>query len=72
MPSQPGQKTVTFAPRLTDRTDVVKSKSDLSAPTWDPLTSFTVSDNIPLQQRTVTALNATGAKKFYHVEIIKP
>ncbi len=72
VPGQPAQKNLIFTPRLTDRSYVVKSKADLPGATWDPLTSSTFSDNAPLQQRTVTDLSATGARKFYHVEITKP
>ena len=67
---QPTQMRVIFSPRLTDRTYVVTYKTVLTAATWTPLSSFTVSDNG--QERTVTDLLATGGKKYYHVEITKP
>jgi hypothetical protein len=70
LPGQPTRKNLIFSPRFPDRTYVVKSKPDLSALTWDSLTSSTFTDNG--QERTVTDLNATGAMKFYHVEITKP
>ena len=59
-----------FSPRFTDRNYVVKFKLDLSGGTWSPLPSSTFSDSG--QQRTVTDFSATGAKKFYQVEITKP
>ena len=70
VPGQPAQKNVIFTPRLTDRTYTVTFKLDLTAATWTPLPGGIVSDNG--QQRTVTDPSATGAKKFYHVEITKP
>ena len=72
VPGQPGQKNLTFSPRLNDRIYTVKSNPDLSAAMWNPLGSSSFSDNVPLQQRTVTDQSATGARKFYHVELTKP
>ena len=68
--AQPGRRNLVFSPRFPDRTYIVKSKTDLSAATWNPLSSFTFTDNG--QERTVTDLNATGALKFYRIEIAKP
>ena len=48
----------------------MKSKADLSAATWNPLSSSTFTDNG--QERTVTDLNTTDALKFYRVEIANP
>ena len=70
MAGQPNQKAMIFSPRFTDRTYVVKFKLDLTGGTWSPLPSSTFSDNG--HERTVTDLSATGAKKFYQVEITKP
>ena len=70
MAGQPNQKNMIFSPRFNDRDYVVKFKLDFSGGTWSPLPSSTVSDNG--QERTVTDLSATGAKKFYQVEITKP
>ena len=67
---QPGQKAIVFAPRLTDRTYTVTFKTDLGAVSWTPVAGATFTDAGP--QRTVTDPAATGAKKFYHVEITKP
>lgn len=69
VPGQPGRKDLIFSPRLLDRTYQVKSNTALSGP-WLSLGSFTTTD--AADQRTVTDLNATGAGKFYHVEITKP
>ena len=69
VPGQPGRKDLIFSPRLADRTYQVKSNTALSGP-WLPLGSSTTSD--AADQRTVTDLDATGARKFYHVEITKP
>ena len=70
VPGQPAQKKVIFTPRLTDRTYTVTFKTDLTAATWVPLPGGIITDNG--QQRTVTDPAATGAKKFYHIEITKP
>ena len=70
MPLQPGQKNVIFSPRLADRTYVVKAKASLTALDWDAINASAPSDNG--QERTITDLSATGAAKFYHVEIAKP
>lgn len=63
VPGLPLQKNIIFTPRFTDRTYVVKFRSDLA-------TGTTQSDSG--SERTVTDPNATGAKKFYQVEITKP
>ena len=68
--AQPGRRNLVFSPRFPDRTYIVKSKTDLAAVTWNPLSSSTFTDNG--QERTVTDLNATDALRFYHVEITKP
>jgi hypothetical protein len=70
VPAQPGQKRVIFSPRLTDRTYVVKAKPSLLTGTFTALGSSSFTDNA--QERTVTDLNASGATKFYQVEIVKP
>ena len=71
---QPAQKNVIFTPRPTDRTYTVTFKTAFktafNAATWTPLPGGIVTDNS--QQRTVTDPAATGAKKFYHIEITKP
>lgn len=67
---QRAQKNVIFAPRLADRTYTVTFKTDLNAAAWTPLPGGIVTD--AGQQRTVTDPAATGATKFYHVEITKP
>ncbi len=70
VPAQPGQKRVIFSPRLTDRTYIVKAKPSLLTGPFAPLGSSSFSDNA--QERTVTDLSASGATKFYQVEITKP
>jgi hypothetical protein len=68
--NQPTQKALTFSPRFSDRTYIVKSKANLSDTSWAALPSSTTNDNG--QTRTVVDLSATGSTKFYHVEITKP
>jgi hypothetical protein len=71
VPGQPGQKRVIFSPRLTDRTYTVKAKTSLLTGSYLPLTNPSApTDNG--QERTITDLSATGATKFYQVEITKP
>ena len=70
VPGQPAQRNIIFTPRLTDRSYAVTFKTDLNAATWTPLPGGIVNDNG--QQRTVTDPSASGAKKFYHIEITKP
>ena len=69
VPGQPLRKKVIFSPRLDGRTYIVESRLTLSA-AWQPLTTSTQSDNGA--ERTVTDLDATGAKKFYRVRITVP
>ena len=71
VPGQPGQKKLIFSPRLTDRTYTVKAKASLLTGSYLPLTNPSApTDNG--QTRTITDLNASGAAKFYQVEITKP
>ncbi len=70
VPGQPGQKKLIFSPRFNDRTYTVKSRTDLGPGPWSPLASSTTTD--VTEERTVTDLDATGARKFYRVEITKP
>lgn len=70
VPGQPNQMVLVFTPRLTSRTYTVKSTSSLSAPTWAPLTNFSLSDIGDV--RSVTDLDATGTTKSYRIEITKP
>ncbi len=67
---QPTHKRVIFSPRFGDRSYVVKAKSSLTSGAWEILGAFDESDL--LEERTVTDLDATGASKFYKVEITKP
>ena len=66
---QPSRKKVIFSPRLDGRTYFVEAMPALGG-SWQPLTTSSQSDNGA--ERTVTDLNATGAKKFYRVEITRP
>ncbi len=68
---QPGQKALVFSPRLTDRTYTVTSRPALVSGTYVPLTNPSAPSDAG-QQRTIRDLSATGATKFYRVEIIKP
>ena len=70
VPGQPGQQNIVFSPRFTDRTYTVKYRPDLAGGTWTTLTGTTQADNGTT--RTVTDPAATGAMKFYHIEITKP
>ena len=49
---------------------ILPAVATLHAATWDPVTVLPPTDNG--QQRTLTDTAATGAGKFYHIEITKP
>ena len=70
VPGEPGQKNLIFEPVVAGRTYVVKTSTDLSPASWTTLPGGNVSDNG--NQRTVTDMSASGSKKFYKVEIVKP
>jgi hypothetical protein len=71
VPGQPGQKNVIFNPIVAGRTYAVTAKTSLdSVGGWTAINASAPSDSGP--QRTITDLSATGAAKFYHVEITKP
>jgi len=70
VPAQPAQKNVIFSPLVSGRTYTVKFRTDLATGTWQTLTGTTQNDNG--NQRTVTDPGATGAQKFYRIEITKP
>jgi len=70
VPGQPSQKRVIFSPRFSDRTYTVQTSLTLLVPSWLPLTTFTTSDAATV--RTVTDTSASGARKFYRVEITRP
>lgn len=69
VPGQPAWRNVVFNPRLDGRSYIVEARADLQG-VWEPLATFSESDNGA--ERTVTDLEATGATKFYRVEITKP
>lgn len=68
---QPGQMRIIINPRLAGRTYTVKTSTTLGpGAVWSPLTSFTITDNGTT--RTITDTSATGARRFYRVEISRP
>jgi len=67
---QPNLRRIIFSPRLPGRTYIVMSSTTLQPESWQPLTGSIVGDNG--DERTVTDPNATGARKFYRVEVQKP
>ena len=70
VPGQPAQRNLIFSPRFSDRTYVVKYRTDLATGTWLTLTGTTQGDSGTA--RTVTDTGAAGLQKFYHIEIAKP
>ncbi|NQW99712.1 hypothetical protein HQ447_03565, partial [bacterium] len=72
VPGLPTRKRIIFEPLVltAGRTYTVKFSPDLAPGSWTTLTGTTQNDID--DQRTVTDLNATEAKKFYQVEIFKP
>ena len=72
VPGQLGQQKLIFSPLVLTggRSYVVNYRTDLTSGTWTALTGATQSDNGA--ERTVTDTSATGAKKFYRIEITKP
>ena len=67
---QPAQKAIIFSPLVAGRTYVVKSKANLTDPTWVVLGSFSTSDTGT--ERTVTDLASGVGPKYYHVEVTLP
>ncbi len=73
VPGEPNRKNLIFSPRFADRAYVVKAKPSLLTGAFVPLVGFTFTDStVNPQERTVTDLSASGAMKFYQVEITKP
>jgi hypothetical protein len=70
VPGQPALRRIIFSPRLDGRAYVVESSPVPDDGAWQPLGDSTESDNGA--ERTVTDLDATGATKFYRVEITQP
>ena len=70
VPNQPIRKAIIFSPIISGRTYVVKSSPTLVVPVWSDLTLFSTSNAGSV--RTVTDLDASPSKKFYHVEITAP
>ncbi|MCF7733881.1 MAG: hypothetical protein K9N23_19495 [Akkermansiaceae bacterium] len=69
VPGEPTHQDIVFSPRLPDRNYAVEMSTTLN-PAWVPLGASSQID--AGDQRTVTDLEATPAKKFYRVEISKP
>jgi len=67
---QPNQMAISFKPIVRGRTYTVKSSASLASGTWTALSGSTSSD--VGNERTVIDTGATGAKKFYIVEISYP
>ena len=67
---QPTQKKAIFSPLVAGRTYSVEFRTSLTSGAWAPLTGTTFSD--VGNERTVTDPAATGATKFYRVNVSKP
>jgi hypothetical protein len=70
VPGQPNQFAISFSPIASGRTYTVKSTESLTSGTWNALTGSTTSDVGSV--RTVIDTQASGASKFYTVEISAP
>jgi hypothetical protein len=70
VPGQSGQKNIIFNPVVAGRTYAVTARSALNGGSWGAINASAPSDSG--SQRTITDLSASGATKFYHVEITKP
>lgn len=70
VPGAPEHRKLVFGPRFSNRIYTVKSKTELTAGTWEELPDSFVSDDGP--ERTVIDPAGGGAKKFYHIEITAP
>ena len=71
VPGQSGQKKLIFSPRLAGRTYTVKAKASLLPGTYLPLTNPSAPSDDG-ETRTIIDRDASGATKFYQVEIVKP
>lgn len=69
-PGFPGQTQLVFGPIVAGQTYVVKSKANLTDPSWQPLQNFGSGDNG--NERIVIDGDQTVPKKFYRVEITRP
>jgi hypothetical protein len=67
---QPSQRQLIFSPALPDRSYAPQFRTSLTSGNWSALTGTTQTDNG--SERTVLDLNATGAAKFYRIDISKP
>ncbi len=66
---QPTQKLLTFTPAASGRTYTIRANSDLTTTSWLTLMGPA---QINGTQGTFTDTSATGAKRFYEVQISKP
>lgn len=70
VPAQPTHKDIIFRPRHPHRSYEVQFRNNFETGSFAPLLGTSTSD--AGLQRTVTDLNATGASKFYRVQISIP
>ncbi len=70
VPGQPGQKSLSFNPVVSGRTYSITARSNLITGSWNPINGSAPVDNGAT--RTILDLSASGATKFYHVDITKP
>ena len=71
VPFESGQKLLTFRPRLAERTYTVKAKASLLTGSYLPLTNPSAPSDEG-DTRKIVDRDASGAIKFYRVEITKP
>jgi len=67
---QPNQRKLIFSPIVAGRTYTPVVRTDLACGTWSALTPTAQSKTAG--ERSVTDLDAIGARKFYRIEIAKP
>ena len=67
---QPAQRRLIFSPRVEGRTYTPQFRTGLASGDWGTLTGTTQIDSGA--ERSITDPNATGASKFYRIDITKP
>ena len=67
---QPTQRRLIFSPRVEGRIYTPEFRTGLTSGDWDTLTGTTQIDSGG--ERSITDPNATGASKFYRIDITKP
>lgn len=70
VPGNDAQRRILFGPCFAGHTYTVVTSADLSAGSWEPLTSFLTANEGT--ERIVTDLAATGPRRFYRVLVSKP